>query len=316
MAAPGSILAAPARSSGAAGRLPATTANVETRVVLADGRTLAFTTFGDAAGAPVIALHGTPGSRLKYEGSHEAALAAGLRLISIDRWGYGLSSPNPGGTLPDFARDVAALADRIGLGRFAVAGVSGGAPFAAAVAAGLDARVSALALVSPVGPIIGPVGRTWLSPFHAFCFRTLPRVPGAVPAVFGLLRMGLAAAPDRTMALAQSRSPAVDRLTIRDDATRNRLIETFKTGLEGGVSGPVADLALFAAPWGIDFGAIAAPTRIWIGLEDRNVPLAAVAALHGAIPACEMIRLTGQGHLWVSRNSHVVMDWLAAKARR
>ena len=50
------------------------TAGVEDRMLrLADGRALGFRIYGDADGTPLLFLHGTPGSRLKFVIGHEAA---------------------------------------------------------------------------------------------------------------------------------------------------------------------------------------------------------------------------------------------------
>lgn len=292
-------------------RLDNKTGSVDQRVVLPDGRSLGYRVFGDPNGWPVIALHGTPGSRFKYSGSHDAAAAMGLRLISVDRWGYGLSSLRRHGTLADFGDDIGELADRLGLDQFQVTGVSGGGPFAVAVAARLGPRVTALALVSPVGILCGPAGQTWLAPFHTVCFRVLPRVPGVIPAAFHLFRGALAVAPESTMALVLSRAPEIDRRAIAHPETLRRLTDAFRSGLSAGVSGAGADMGLFRKPWNLDLNAITAPARIWIGLEDRNVPLAAVAVLLEALPTCDRVQLPGEGHLWVAQNSHVVMKWLA-----
>lgn len=281
---------------------------------LPDGRKLGYRIFGDPAGTPVIALHGTPGSRFKYAGSHRAARAAGLQLIAIDRWGYGLSSSHPGARLAGFAADVKALANHLKLETFAITGVSGGAPFAVACAAALGERVSALALVSPVGLIAGQVRGARLRAFHTVCFRILPHIPGAIGLVFQLYRAGLNLAPNWALTVAISRSANVDRLAMVDRETRRRLIETFEQGLRFGVEGPKTDMALFAVPWGIDFAAVRATTRIWIGLEDRNVPLPAVYALAAALPDCELTELPAAGHLWVAQNAHDVMSWLSQQS--
>ena len=61
-----------------------------------DDRVLAYKEFGDPNGKPVIAMHGTPGSRI---GPHLRALRLyprGIRLISYDRPGYGGSGRRPG----------------------------------------------------------------------------------------------------------------------------------------------------------------------------------------------------------------------------
>jgi pimeloyl-ACP methyl ester carboxylesterase len=144
---------------------------------LGDGRALGFKVYGDPAGAPLLFLHGTPGSRLKFAIGHDAGKELGLAIVAPDRWGYGLSDVPDAPTLPAFAADMAALMDHLGHAHFAVGGISGGAPYAASVAAGLAPRVTALALVSPMGPIDDPACRRLMSRFHRFAFTVLPRSP-------------------------------------------------------------------------------------------------------------------------------------------
>ena len=138
---------------------------------LADGRALGFKIYGDPAGAPLLFLHGTPGSRLKFAIGHDAGKQLGLAIVAPDRWGYGLSDVPEAPTLPAFAADMTALMDHLGHARFAVGGISGGSPYAASVAAGLPSRVTALALVSPMGPIDEEAWRRSMVRFHRFAKR-------------------------------------------------------------------------------------------------------------------------------------------------
>ena len=105
---------------------------------LADGRTLAC----DPTGSPVF----YPGSRLEGRSAADTARRLGLRLIAPDRPGFGESTFQPGRTIGAWATDVAELADQIALGRFAIVGVSGGAPCALACAARIPDRVRRVAL--------------------------------------------------------------------------------------------------------------------------------------------------------------------------
>jgi pimeloyl-ACP methyl ester carboxylesterase len=293
----------------------ATHEGADHRLRLADGRTLGYCRYGAPGGAAVIALHGTPGSRIKYAAMAAPVMALGLELIAPDRWGYGLSEAARRPSLAAYAEDVRALADDLGLDRFALFGVSGGGPYAAAAAALLGSRVTALALVGPVGPIAGAAERPALDPFHVFCFMGLARVPGAMRAVFSTFRMLLAVAPDQAMAIAMARSPGCDRDVLRVPGLRDRLADTFQTGLSGGAAGPAIDLKLFSRPWAVPLADIVAPTRLWLGTADRSVPQSAALALARAIPSAETTLLDGEGHFWIMQNHATVLRWLAQAIR-
>jgi pimeloyl-ACP methyl ester carboxylesterase len=64
---------------------------------------------GQRNGIPVLALHGTPASRLLYADWIEDAQERGSRLISYDRPGYGGPMPQPGRTVANAAEDVATI---------------------------------------------------------------------------------------------------------------------------------------------------------------------------------------------------------------
>jgi len=72
-------------------------------------------------------------------------------VLSIDRPGYGESSPHKGRNLTTFADDVEQVATALKLHKLLVAGTSVGATYALALAAYLPDRVQALLLISPSG---------------------------------------------------------------------------------------------------------------------------------------------------------------------
>jgi pimeloyl-ACP methyl ester carboxylesterase len=122
------------------------------RVRLSDGRWLGYRELGDPGGAPLFFFHGTPGSRWSVDVNDPLARMPGVRLILPERPGYGLSTAKPDRRLLDRARDVAELADQLGIGEFAVAGVSGGGPHALACAAALPDRVTVAVILSSPAP--------------------------------------------------------------------------------------------------------------------------------------------------------------------
>ncbi len=121
-------------------------------LVLADGRTLAYDTYGDPDGLPVIFSHGFSDSRLIRNPDEALTASLGVRMIAADQPGVGGSTPQKGRKMVDWGRDMEELADALGLDRFAVAGHSGGGPHTLSVAVHMPDRVTHGVLASPVGP--------------------------------------------------------------------------------------------------------------------------------------------------------------------
>ena len=282
------------------------------RLRLPDGRMLGFRVYGDPDGLPVLFLHGTPGSRLKFSIAHDAGKRLGLGIVAPDRWGYGLTEAPGKPSLAGFAEDMAALMDKLGHRRFAVGGISGGGPYAAAMAACLAPRVAALALVSPVGPIADAGLGPSLPLLHRLCFTVLPRRPRIVSTAMRAFRWSLAHTPRLAGRLTTWRAARPDKRLIGRPEVRQRILNSFSEGLRPGTAGPNTDLAIFSRPWRVDLAAIAAPARLWIGTRDSNVPISAARVLAQRIPHCMLTELPDEGHLWVSVHHADVLAWIAA----
>jgi pimeloyl-ACP methyl ester carboxylesterase len=285
-------------------------------ITLEDGRRLTYRVFGTPLATdgtrPVIALHGTPGSRFKYAPADAEASRLGLTLIAVDRWGYGGTDAPRVQSVAGFAKDIEALADHLGLDTFDLVGISGGGPYAAAVAAELGQRVRRAALVAPVGIVTTRAGRVAkMRAFHRFCFRALPRVPRVVRRVFQVYAWILRNRPRLAISLAMARSGPADRqLLDRPDVVAG-LAGMMRVGLRSGARGPEIDLKLFRGPWDVDTADVTAETCVWFGDQDGSVPRGAIDELVAAVPGCRLELKKGQGHFWVVTQFPLVLAWLA-----
>jgi pimeloyl-ACP methyl ester carboxylesterase len=299
-----------ASPSAGAPRLPGAVPEPETRTAaLDDGRTLAYVECGDPAGRPVFAFHGLPGSRMQRHPDESIARGAGVRVIHVDRPGFGRSSPRPGRSLADWPRDVAALADRLGLGRFAVAGTSGGGPFAAACAALLGDRVARLAIVSGVGPPGTMAGRMTANARLAFFLA--PRVPWLLRGPLAAAgRFGVRAPSAYVSALASHMSPP-DRAILARSEVRAMLAQDLREAFRQGTRAMVHDLGLLARPWRLPLDRVACPAALWHGADDWMIPPAASRALVRALPGARAHDLPGEGHFLVLDRWPEICAWLA-----
>jgi pimeloyl-ACP methyl ester carboxylesterase len=264
------------------------------RIQLPDGRWLGYAEYGYPRGQPLLYFPGTPGSRLLHP-PEEATIACGARLIVVERPGFGLSDDQPRRTLLDWPDDVSAFADQLGLDRFAVVGVSAGAPYAAACAYTIPQRLSRVGIISGVGPID--------------VLGSLPEMPrvrrvGAIVARHApwLLQPLLwwIANPQRSVQRffqrMESGASEVDRAVLARPDLRAMWMSSYLEATRQGLTGFVRDSIILSNPWGFRLQDITAPVRLWHGEQDANVSLSAARYMAQAIPNCQATFLPQEGH--------------------
>src|SRR6202035_5338350 len=126
------------------------------------GRELDVELSGPAEGRPLIFHNGTPMAGRMFAPMVAQGAERGVRHIAYSRPGYCGSERAAGRTVADCARDVAAIADELGIERFLTVGWSGGGPHALACAALLPERTLAAATLAGAAPINAP-GLDWLA---------------------------------------------------------------------------------------------------------------------------------------------------------
>ncbi|MCP4933736.1 MAG: alpha/beta hydrolase [bacterium] len=278
---------------------------------LPDGRLMGYAQYGDAGGRAVLAIHGTPGSRIMIRPADQFASQNGIRLIAPDRPGYGFSSSYPDTSFAQWVKDIALLLEALKIDRFWLFGVSGGGPFAIAIAALIPQRVIGLALISPVGIIDQEVRQVW-SWRNKLFFSLLPRYQILAKPVFTIARLLITLGPDlflKIFSLGLSRS---DRLILSKRHHQEALLAAFCDGLRSGVIGMLEDLRLFANPWQLPLQKVDMPVFIWQGSRDLMVPKKAVFKLADSFRNVEIVRLPGQGHFWIFEHFEEVLTRLVA----
>jgi pimeloyl-ACP methyl ester carboxylesterase len=262
-------------------------------------RVLGVCEYGDPAGLPVLAFHGIPGTRLMFRPTHAIAARHGLRIITPDRPGFGRSRPQPGRELRDWVPEVEAVLDAYAIDRFALIGVSGGAPFATATAARFGNRVSGMILFGPMGPVAELHSHQELSWLERTLFLRLPKVPGGLRALLAPANALFRMSPKLQYDLFLRALPPADRRIMRDPALKAQVIEDVRESLKQHGDGMRSDLRIFSHPWNVDYAAITAPTVLWQGLDDTIVPVAAALLLARFIPGCDLRTIPEAGHFWV-----------------
>jgi pimeloyl-ACP methyl ester carboxylesterase len=233
---------------------------------LPDGRRLQYCEWGDPAGPPVVLLHGAPGSRL-FRPDAGATAAAGVRLVTYDRPGYGGSDRREGRVLLDTPPDLAALADHLGLERFALVGFSAGGAHALACAHALGDRLAAVGVASMPGPL-DEVPDAWDAlPTHVRPAAEMARLEPA-RAIRGVVRyMGPTIAEPTTFLRG---GPPADRALIAEPQHGEMLQADVAEALRRGAEGFADDMVTLWLPWGFTLADLPEGIRAWHGAQDTR----------------------------------------------
>ncbi len=284
----------------------------EGSIQLRDGRRLAYVESGNLEGMPVIFMHGNPGSRYMRHPDDALTASLGVRLITPDRPGYGLSDYKKGRTLLDMPADVEQLANTLGLGRFAVMGVSAGGPYVAACAYRLGERLTGAAIVSGSAPFnrtgaMAGVNRDYRAAY------SMAMWPGwMLRPMMSLHDQTVRRKPERALEALMKECSADDRALLSDPAIAAQVKGFRFEASRQGVQGMIQEARLLTSPWGFPLEDIRIPVHLWYWEGDSIVPLQMGRYLHSRIPNTVPHFLPGGGHF--SLYSHW-KDILAALVR-
>lgn len=262
--------------------------------------TLGVRQSGRADGAPVLYFHGTPGSRLELAWADGQVADAGVYLATFDRPGYGASSEVPF-SLSSVAELAVELADRLGWGRFATLGWSGGGPFALATAAAARDRVRAVGVISGAGPmqeIPGVLDHLDGGDAEgaALCVTDPPAAAAAFASTFAPFAGALADEAQLTAAFAPLLSER-DRRVFADPATATAVLHELREAFRQGLLGGGWDNVSWVGPWDIALDAVRCPVRLWYGDEDLMAPPLFGTWLADHLPDATLHVRQGYGHL-------------------
>lgn len=264
-----------------------------------DGRRVGYSEYGKHDGEPGFYFHGHPGSRLEAEFADEAAANAGVRIIALDRPGYGLSDFQSRRKILDWPRDVEEAADLLGLDRFSVLGASGGGPYALACAHEIPERITRAGVMSGVGPYDAPgvtQGMRWQ---NRVGFQLGARVPPLARIIMWSMARQVRRRPERVLdAIAQAMSSA-DADVVRRPGVREILGADIAEAFRQGSEGAALDVVLLGRSWGFRLDAIKSDVFLWQGEADTLVPPAMGRHMAAQIPNCRATFFPDEGHLLV-----------------
>jgi pimeloyl-ACP methyl ester carboxylesterase len=277
-----------------------------------DGRRLTVDVSGAPHGTPVVLMHGTPGTGSGPRPRSSVLYRLNVRLVSYDRPGYGGSDRHERRSVADAAADVAAIADALDIGSFAVVGRSGGGPHALACAALLSERVTRAAILVGMAPA-DALGLKW---FDGMNIDNVTAYTAADSA--SLITEMLTARADATrlepetlLKQIEQQMTEPDRRVVRDVSMRRLLVETYAEAVRTGPFGWIDDVLALRAAWGFSVTSIRCPVLLWHGEDDTFSPVGHTRWLAERIETAEIYVAPNAAHFTAVEILPDLFSWLA-----
>lgn len=263
---------------------------------------LSYEDHGD--GPPVVLLHGWPVDSRSWEPQLHPLLAAGYRVVTYDRRGFGRSSrPTAGYDFDTLATDLSALLEHLDLRGATIVGFSlGTGEVARYIGRYGTARLAAAVFIESLAPSFAKsADNPW----------------GVDPA--GVQAVQQAILDDR---YAWITGLVNDFLNLEDNLGKRVSEETVRAIVNA--SAEASPYATWACPQGwlddftADIARIDVPTLVLHGTADRILPIDGQGRrLHAALPAARYVEIDGGPHVMaVTHAAEVNRELLAFLAER
>lgn len=252
----------------------------EGTIELSDGRQLGYAEYGPSDGDPLLLFHGTPGSRYTTFPDPSILDEYGVRQITLERPGFGKSTFDPDREILDWPADVESATEALDIDQFYLLGGSGGGPYVLACAVNFPERLSAVGVVSGIGPLDAPGATDDMAIASRIAFKLFP-LPAVMWPFLWLLIQTIRILPGH---------PGVTE------------------GVRQGPKAPLHEHRLQTRPWGFDLTSIPIHVHLWHGEQDKYAPFAMGKYVAERIPSSTLRTYPDGGHLILDEYSEEILS--------
>jgi pimeloyl-ACP methyl ester carboxylesterase len=271
---------------------------IDQTMQLSDGRTLGFAEYGSPEGPVLVYCQGYPGSRLEAAALAAQAAEAHVRVLSLDRPGFGRSSFQQRRSFLAWPADLVALTERLGIDRYALVGASGGAPYVLACAYQIPERLLSCGIVSGIAPLT--LGTTGMSRQNRLVLSLAHRAPWLLTPLLSATARSFRDDARASKAVTKAMKGMVkpDREALLAHHFVDPLAASTRETYHQGVRGAVDEGRLYGRDWGFRLEDITfQPLYLWHGALDTNVPIGMARGMAGRLAGCIATYYPDEGHI-------------------
>ena len=277
-------------------------------IKLYNGKHISYCEYGDPHGKPVFVCHGIACSRYAFPPDETESSKKGIRFIVPDRPGHGYSDLTTGQDITDWPYDLVQLAEKLEIKRFSLLGYASGGAYAMSCAHLFPARIDKMALISTQGPLqsfagILPMDRAFLS--------LAKQAPDLFYRYVEIVAKDIINNPIKILIKRHHHLSPFDQQTIEQEPFRQMFEQAVREASRQGVAGICEDISCLMKPWGFEPKEITVQTRLWHGMLDHAVPLAAAKELSDELPHCETSFIKDSGQFVIFDRWPEIVSYLA-----
>lgn len=280
-----------------------------------DGRVVAWTEWGDPAGRPLLRVPGTPGCRWSVRADRSAWVERGLRVITTERPGFGLSTRLPGRGFVEHADDLSAILDHLGIDRVHLTGASGSAPHELMFCQRHPDRVAAATILVGAAPKTPEEIATMLPLNQQSTALAEAGDRDGLAELLGPIREAILADPLAAFRDIMAHAPADDQAVMADPAWQAMHVRAMTEALRASLDGWVDESLALSRAWGeIDPPSITTSITWQHAAADANCPQSAARRLVEHLPNARFVAWPDDvGHLYGYRHEGAILDELLAR---
>lgn len=274
------------------------------RILLQDGRLLAWSEYGATRGFPLFYLHEAGSSRLEAAFFDAEARRGGFRLIAVDRPGLGESDPHALMTRASCADDLLQLADQLGLREFGILSTGAGSAIALVTASRAPERVKCVLGVSSQLAVCNARERLVCRFLREF-LSTFLRCMLGLRLAFGN------STPEQYLRRLCDSLTYADRRLLDNPDIRMKLVQSASEAVRHGAGGVARDTALSLAPLNLSAASLPMPIHVWLGGVEHLAQFSSVPSFLASLPRGVLHRLVNHGRYFFWRYSEGVFTTAA-----
>jgi len=266
-------------------------------LLLDDGRHMAFQEYGDPLGEPVVHCHSVLGSRLELPfDADEISKQKKIRLIVVDRPGYGASDPDTDARFIKWPHDLVQLLDSLGIDQCSLTGYALGGQYVLACAHEIPERLKRVAVISAGMAPESTEDYDKTVPFYKMNYQLARHVPKVYGLMSSVLVKGVLNDPENFFNQMSERQGKADQEIMSMELFKTEMYASMKEGFKQGGKASSRDIVEYMHDWEIDFSTIMTPIDVWHGESDHHVPCVLSERFKGILKNTQYFVQPGQGH--------------------